>query len=178
MLPTRCLPAGDRYLLPRQRFLTISCFWLCAAETRDRRIRPRPRRFRPRMGCRRTPVSIDVGPFFSIHLSLCSADFHRLPRSYGEIRLLGRHRPVVVASFRSTVAVQGTDHGPAQISPGKNTECPARPPLRLPPQPRLDFGRHVHEHAHPAETASMEFTLVRCCGLPPASSPHDPRGES
>ena len=47
------------------------------------------------------------------------------------------------------------------------------PPLRLPPQPRLDFGRHVHGHAHPAETASMEFTLVRCCGLPPASSPHD-----
>jgi hypothetical protein len=45
---------------------------------------------------------LKVLPSFSIHLLLCSSGFHRPPRSYEEIRLLHRHRPVVVASFGST----------------------------------------------------------------------------
>jgi len=53
-------------------------------------------------GCRRTRGSIAVVPSFSIHLLLCSTGFHRLLRYYKEIRLLHGHRPVVVASFRST----------------------------------------------------------------------------
>ena len=53
-------------------------------------------------GFRRSRGSIVVVPPFSIHPSLCSADFHRPQRYYGEIRLLHGRRPVVVASFRTT----------------------------------------------------------------------------
>ena len=100
------------------------------------------------------------------------ARFSGPPRSYVEIRLLGWHRPVVVASFRSTVIVR-MSHSTDPPRPPRVRTLNVPPPLRLPPQPRLDFGRHVRGHAHPAETASMQFTFVRCCGLPPASSPHD-----
>src|SRR4029077_13240066 len=70
---------------------------------------------------------------FSIHLSLCSTGFHRLPRSYEEIRLLHGRRPVVVAFFRSTAshpiahARWGALRGPMQTSQGKDTGCTAAP---------------------------------------------------
>src|SRR5436853_117748 len=68
----------------------------------------------------RARSSIDGDPSFSTHLSLCSAGVTPLHRSYEEVRLLGGHRLVVVASFRPTA-----DRGPVQTFPGKNTGCPA-----------------------------------------------------
>ena len=61
---------------------------------------------RPLAGCRRRRSSFDGDPFFSLHLSLGSTGFHRLPRYYEEIRLLQGHRLVVVASFRPTACAE------------------------------------------------------------------------
>jgi len=63
-----------------------------------------------------------VGPPFSIHLLLCSAGFHRLPRYYEEIRLLQGLRPVVVASFGSTARADLCR--PPRV---RCTGCPAAP---------------------------------------------------
>src|SRR5450759_2021006 len=112
-------------------------------------MRPKAWSSRPPKGCRRTRGSIVVVPSFSIHLSLCSTGFHRLHCSYEEIRLLHGHRPVVVASFRSTARAD------PRRSPWVRTLDVPQPPLPLPPRPRLDFGHRV-----------------RCHGLPRASSPH------
>src|SRR5450755_3999413 len=57
---------------------------------------------RPLAGYRRRRSSIDGDPSFSIHLSLRSTGFRRLPRYYEEIRLLHGRQLVVVASFRPT----------------------------------------------------------------------------
>ena len=87
--------------------------------------RPPPR---PHPGCRRIRSSIDGDPSFSIHLSLCSTDFHQLPRSYEEIRLLHAHRHsrrCLLPAYRS--------RGPMQISQGKDTECTAAPGLNTAP---------------------------------------------
>ena len=106
----------------------FSCASLFAAGTRAARMRPAAHRSRPRKGCRRARSSIDGDPSFSTHPSLCSAGFHRLHRSYEEIRLLGGHRLVVVAFFRPTaMCCHQRNNGPAQISPGNDTGCPAAP---------------------------------------------------
>ena len=126
--------------------------------------RPPPR---PHPGCRRTRSSIDGDPSFSIHLSLCSTDFHQLHRSYEEIRLLHAHRHsrrCLLPAYRS--------RGPMQISQGKDTECTAAPG----PQYRSDLGwisgvaflGTLTRSARPVQG----FTCVRCCSMPPASSPH------
>jgi hypothetical protein len=86
---------------------------------------------------------------FSIHLSLCSTGFHRLPGYYEEIRLLRGHRPVVVASFGSTACAD-----PRRPPWVRTLDIPPLPPL-LPPRPRLDFGRRVRRHADPAGSACM-----------------------
>jgi hypothetical protein len=121
----------------------------------------------PHQGCRRARSSIDGEPSFSTHLPLCSAGLTPLRRSYEEIRLLDGHRPVVVASFRPTVV---TD---LPRPPRVRTLDVPPPPLPLPPQPRLDFGRRVRRHARWLDRPAQEFTCVRCCGPPRASSPHD-----
>jgi hypothetical protein len=102
------------------------CASLCAAGRRARRIRPVRPSPRPLAGCRRARSSVDGDPFFSIHLPLRSTGFHRLRRYYEEIRLLHRHRLVVVASFQPTAC--GMPHrGPMQTSQGKDTEFTAAP---------------------------------------------------
>lgn len=102
--------------------------------------RPPPR---PHPGCRRIRSSIDGDPSFSIHLSLCSTDFHQLPRSYEEIRLLHVHRLVVVAFF------QPTAHADPCRSPRVRTLNVLPLPASIPLRSRLDFGRRVPWHAHP-----------------------------
>src|SRR5450755_3230244 len=131
----------------RCRGLSSSCSSLCAAGSRAARMRPKAWPPRPPKGCRRTRGSIVVVPSFSIHLSLCSTGFHRLHCSYEEIRLLHGHRPVVVASFRSTARAD-----PCRPPWVTALDVPPRPPP-LPPRPRLDFGRRVRRHAHPAGPA-------------------------
>src|SRR5271166_2295401 len=91
-------------------------------------MRPTPSPPRPHPSCRQTRSSIDGDPSFSIHLSLCSTDFHQLPRSYEEIRLLHAHRHsrrCLLPAYRS--------RGPMQISQGKDTECTAAPGLNTAP---------------------------------------------
>ena len=117
--------------------------------------RPPPR---PHPGCRRTRSSIDGDPSFSIHLSLCSTDFHQLPRSYEEIRLLHAHRHsrrCLLPAYRS--------RGPMHISQGKDTECTAAPGLNTAP---ISVGFRA------LRSLAQGFTFVRCCSMPPASSPH------
>src|SRR6516225_8663020 len=119
---------------------------------------------RPLAGCRRKQSSIAGDPSFSIHLSLCSTGFHRLPRSYEEIRLLHGRRPVVVASFRPTART------PSLTRDGVPFADPCRPPrvrtLNVLPLPapiplrsRLDFGRRVPLHAHPIGPACTGLHL-------------------
>ena len=133
--------------------LSPSCASLCAAESSAPRMRPRARRSRPLMGCRRTRGSIAAVPSFSIHLLLCSSGFHRPPRSYEEIRLLHGHRPVVVASFGSTARA-----GPCRPPWVRTLDVPP-PPSPLPLRPRLDFGRRVRRHAHPVGPACSGLHL-------------------
>ncbi len=127
---------------------------------------------RPPKGCRRTRGPIAVVPSFSIHLSLCSTGFHRLPRYYKEIRLLQGHRPVVVASFRSTARAD-----PRRSPWVRTLDVPPLPPL-LPPRPRLDFGRRVRRHADPAGPAcsGVHFRSVLRCAS--GFFPTRPRGAS
>ena len=108
---------------------------------------------RPPKGCRRTRGPIAVVPSFSIHLSLCSAGFHRFPRYYKEIRLLQGHRPIVVASSGSTARAD-----PCRSPWVRTLDVPPLPPP-LPSQPRLDFGRRVLRHADPAGAACTEVHL-------------------
>ena len=135
----------------RRRDRSSSCSSLCATESFAVRMRPAAHAFRPPKGCRQTQGSVAVVLSFSIHLSLCSADFHRLHRYYGEIRLLHGHRPVVVASFRSTAATCATAD-PCRSPRVRTLNVPPLPSL-LPPRPRLDFGRRVRRHANPAGPA-------------------------
>ena len=108
---------------------------------------------RPPKGCRRTRWSIVVVPSLSIHPLLGSAGFHQLRCYYEEIRLLRGHRPVVVASFRSTARAD-----PSRSPWVRTLDVPPLPPP-LPPRPRLDFGRRVWRHAHPAGPACTEVHL-------------------
>src|SRR5271165_5648238 len=110
-------------------------------------MRPMARSPRPPKGCRRTRWSIVVVPSLSIHPLLGSAGFHQLRCYYEEIRLLRGHRPVVVASFRSTA--RADPRRPPRV---RTLDVPPLPPP-LPPRPRLDFGRRVWRHAHPAGPA-------------------------
>jgi hypothetical protein len=135
-------------------------------------MRPAAHRSRPQQGCRRTRSSIDGDPSFSTHLSLCSASFHRLHRSYEEIRLLDGRRLVVVASFRPTAL---TD--PSRPPRVMTLDVPP-PPLPLPPQPRLGFGRRVRRHAHPAEPACSGVHLRSVLRFASGFFPTRPRGAS
>src|SRR3954449_5946101 len=116
-------PAADRDRPPGWQDLPWFCASLCAAATGDARIRPSFPRGRPLAGCRRTRSPIDGVPSFSTHLSLCSAGFHRRHCSYEEIRLLHGHRPVVVASFRSTARAD-----PCRPPWVRTLDVPPRPP--------------------------------------------------
>jgi hypothetical protein len=116
-------------------------------------------------GCRRRRSSIDGDPSFSIHLSLCSTGFHRLPRYYEEIRLLHGHRLVVVASFRPTARAD-------PCRPPRVRTLDVLPlPFPIPLRPRLDFGRRVPWHAHPVGPgllrASLAFGAAARLRLPP-----------
>ncbi len=134
------------------------------------RMRPRARTTRPPRGCRRTRGSIAVVPSFSIHLSLCSTGFRRLPGSYEEIRLLRGHRPVVVASFGSTA------HADPRRPPWVRTlDVPPLPPL-LPSRPRLDFGRRVRRHADPAGSACSGVYFRSVLRFASGFFPTRPRG--
>jgi hypothetical protein len=138
---------------------------------------------RPLAGCRRKQSSIDGDPSFSIHLSLCSTGFHRLPRSYEEIRLLHGRRPVVVASFQPTTRTPSLTCGGAPFAD------PCRPPrvrtldvlplpAPIPLRSRLDFGRRVPWHAHPIGPACtglhLRSVLQRASGFFP-TRPHGAR---
>ena len=122
-------------------------------------MRPTLSRRRPLAGCRRIRSPIDGVPSFSTHLSLCSTGFHRRHCSYEEIRLLHGPRPVVVASFRSTARAD-----PRRPPWVRALDVPPRPPP-LPLRPRLDFGRRVRRHAHPAGPAcpGVHFRSVLRC---------------
>jgi hypothetical protein len=135
-------------------------------------MRPEDPRSRPRQGCRRARSSIDRDPSFSTHLSLCSAGITPLHRSYEEIRLLGGRRLVVVASFRPTAL---TD--PSRPPRVRTLDVPP-PPLPLPPQPRLDFGRRVRRHAHPAGMACPGVHLRSVLRFASGFFPTRPRGAS
>ena len=139
-------PAGGRGL-------SSSCFSLVAAESSAARMRPMARSSRPPKGCRRTRWSIVVVPSLSIHPLLGSAGFHQLRCYYEEIRLLRGHRPVVVASFRSTA--RADPRRPPRV---RTLDVPPLPPP-LPPRPRLDFGRRVWRHAHPVGPACSRVHL-------------------
>src|ERR1700735_2753585 len=110
-------------------------------------MRPMAHSPRPPWGFRRTRWSIVVAPSLSIHPLLGSAGFHLLRCYYEEIRLLRRHRPVVVASSGSPA------RGAHRRSPWVRTVDPPPLPPPLPPRHRLDFGRRVWRHAHPAGPA-------------------------
>src|SRR5208282_2879691 len=116
-------------------------------------MRPMARSPRPPKGCRRTRWSIVVVPSLSIHPLLGSAGFHQLRCYYEEIRLLRGHRPVVVASFRSTA--RADPRRPPRV---RTLDVPPLPPP-LPPRPRLDFGRRVWRHAHPVGPACSRVHL-------------------
>ena len=73
---------------------------------------------------------------------------------------------VVVASF------QPTAHADPCRSPRVRTLNVLPLPASIPLRSRLDFGRCVPWHAHPIGPACPGFTFVRCCSMPPASSPH------
>ena len=157
---------------PGRQDLPWFCASLCAAATAGARIRPSLCRRRPLAGCRRTRSPIDGVPSFSTHLFLCSAGFHRRHRSYEEIRLLHGHRPVVVASFRSTARAD-----PRRPPWVRALDVPPRPPP-LPPRPRLDFGRRVWKHAHPAGPAcpGVHFrSVLRCASGFLSTRPHGAR---
>jgi hypothetical protein len=102
---------------------------------------------RPPKGFRRTRWSIVVVPSLSIHPLLGSAGFHQLRCYYEGIRLLRGRRPVVVASFGSTARAD-----PRRSPWVRTLNVPPLPPP-LPPRPRLDLGRRVWRHAHPAGPA-------------------------
>ena len=133
-------------------------------------MRPKAQPFRPPKGCRRTRGSIAVVPSFSIHLSLCSTGFHRLPRYYEEIRLLREHRPVVVASFGSTARAD-----PRRPPWVRTLDVPPLPPP-LPPRPRLDFGRRVCRHADPAGSACSGVHFRSVLRFASGFFPTRPRG--
>jgi hypothetical protein len=135
-------------------------------------MRPTAPRSRPHQGCRRARSSIDGDPSFSTHLPLCSAGITPLHRSYEEIRLLDRHRPVVVASFRPTARAD------LPRPPRVRTLDVPPPPLPLPPQPRLDFGRRVRRHAHPAGPACAGVHLRSVLRFASGFFPTRPRGTS
>jgi hypothetical protein len=133
-------------------------------------MRPTARSSRPPEGCRRARGSIAVVPSFSIHLSLCSTGFHRLPRYYKEIRLLQERRPVVVASFRSTARAD------PRRSPWVRTLDVPPPPPPLPSRPRLDFGHRVQRHADPAGPACSGVHLRSVLRFASGFFPTRPRG--
>jgi hypothetical protein len=181
--PTPPLRAADWCRPYWRRFVPFACALLYAAERCARRIRPACLPPRPLAGCRRKQSSIDGDPSFSIHLSLCSTGFHRLPRSYEEIRLLHGRRPVVVASFRPTARIPSLTRG------GVPFADPCRPPrvrtldvlplpAPIPLRSRLDFGRRVPWHAHPIGPACtglhLRSVLQRASGFFP-TRPHGAR---
>jgi hypothetical protein len=103
---------------------------------------------RPLAGCRRRQSSIDGDPSFSIHLSLCSTGFRRLPRYYEEIRLLHGRQLVVVASFGPGCRRAGKRHarrGPRLLlrphRPYEWKHCPQR---RSGPSSKLEQGSVQH----------------------------------
>jgi len=113
-----------------------------------------------------------VVPSFSIHLSLCSTDFHRFPRYYEEIRFLWGRRPVVVASFGSTA--RADLHRPPWV---RTLDIPPLPPP-LPLRPRLDFGRRVRRHANPAGPACSGVHFRSVLRFASGFLPTRPRGAS
>ncbi len=162
-----------RWVEPRWRWdRSSSCASLCAAESFAARMRPSAHPFRPPKGCRRTRSSIVVVPSFSIHLLLCSAGFHQPPRSYEEIRLLRRRRPVVVASFGSTARAD------PRRSPWVSSLDVPPPPPPLPPRPRMDFGRRVSKHADPAGPACTGITFRSVLRFASGFFPTRPHGPS
>jgi hypothetical protein len=181
MLPFR---AVERCRPRRCRGLSSSCSSLCAAESFADRMRPKAQSSRPPKGCRRTRGSVAVVPSFSIHLSLCSTGFHRLPRYYEEIRLLSGRRPVVVASFGSTVrappSLKRNGRSPADPPrpPWVRTLDVPQPPLPLPLRPRLDFGFRVRRHAHPAGLACSGVHFRSVPRFASGFFPTRPRGAS
>jgi len=63
--------------------------------------------------------------------------------------------------------------GPVQISPGKNTGCPAAPALSTTSASDWILGVAFAGTLTRLKQPAQEFTCVRCCGTPKASSPHD-----
>src|SRR5208282_4794262 len=91
---------------------------------------------------------------------------------YAESRLLRGPRPVVVASFRSTARAD-----PCRPPRVRTPDVPPPPPP-LPLRPRLDFGRHVWRHAHPAGPACSGVhlrPLLRFASGFFSTRPHDAR---
>ena len=127
---------------------------------------------RPPKGCRRTRWSIVVVPSLSIHPLLGSAGFHQLRCYYEGIRLLRGRRPVVVASFGSTARAD-----PRRSPWVRTLDVPPLPPP-LPPRPRLDFGRRVWRHAHPAGPACTEVHLRSVLRFASGFFPTRPHGAS
>ena len=134
------------------------------------RIRPSLSHRHPLAGCRRTRSPIDEVPSFSTHLSLCSAGFHRLHRSYEEIRLLQGHRQVVVAFFPPTAFAD-----PCKSPRVRTLDVPPPPPS-LPHRSRLDFGRRVARHAHPTGSACPRVHFRSVLRFASGFFPTRPRG--
>jgi len=84
-------------------------------------------RHRPLAGCRRTRKSVGGIRRLTTCHPLGSAGITRLPRYYGMIRLLSRHRPVVVAFSQPTATAD------LKRSPGvRLSNVPSLPPSILP----------------------------------------------
>ena len=153
----------------RRRFVSFVWASLCAAGRRARRMRPAFPPPPPPCGCRRRRSSIDGDPSFSIHLSLfCSTGFHRLPRSYEEIRLLHGHRLVVVASFRPTA--RDTRRMRDKVPLRDRARPPrvrysgfAAAPVPLTAPTSVGFGRSTRRHARRSARPAQGFACVRCC---------------
>ena len=113
-------PRSVREDHPQCRSDLVLCPWLVAARPRALGIRPSAMPSRPfhpmyRLErCRQAPRSVDQGPVFSHHPSLCSAVFQQLHRSYEGIRLLWRLQP-----GRRCLLPDPHTVAPPEISPGK-----------------------------------------------------------
>src|SRR5262249_33553363 len=125
--PTPLIPTADRGRLSRRPNHSPPCPPLSALARPCPPIRRKARPDHPLAGCRQTRRSVgDIQPLTTCH-PLRSAGVTPLPRYYGAIRLLPRHRSLVVAFSRPTA--------PADLkrSPGVRLSNFSPPPPSLLP---------------------------------------------
>ena len=153
----------------RRRSQSFSCSLPYAAEDSAARMRPEARSFPPPRAVGEHEAQLTVSrPSQSI------SPF--APRALPASSLIRRDPTSAWASSgRRCLLPVYRSRGPTQISPGKNTGCPAAPPP-LPPRPRLDFGRRVRRHAHPAGPACSGVHFRSVLRFASGFFPTRPRG--